>query len=306
MRATHRKHYIETDIETITTHGMKNKKKILLTIDVEDWFQVENLRPWFPPSSWNGVKLRVERNIHKILDIFDEQSGRYAKGTFFTLGWIAERLPHIVREIDQRGHEVASHGYGHVMCSEMTETELRQDLIRSKKLLEDIISKEVIGYRAPNFSISYSVLKIIQNTGYQYDSSFNSFSRHGRYGKLSLNGSRMDGIAFTLNDGLKELPISNLNIGGQILPWGGGGYFRFFPFFLFKIGVQYILNKSDAYMFYLHPWEIDPEQPKISNTKGSAGWRHYINLKKTSNRLKKLIYSFRNCEYLTCRQYLQK
>ena len=208
---------------------------ILLTFDVEDWFQVENFKQYIPYSSWPSCELRVEKNVHRILDLLDsinlnhpkdanrESASRKGlprnskpetsnnsvvlppngndslctlrsapcgtlKATFFILGWLAERLPHLVREIRRRGHEVASHGYDHELCEEQSTEDLKKDLLKSKKLLEDITGNPVYGYRAPSFSISDNILQLIRQTGYLYDSSFNSFGLHKRYGKMKLNG----------------------------------------------------------------------------------------------------------------------
>jgi polysaccharide deacetylase family protein (PEP-CTERM system associated) len=286
----------------VTTQSAKN---ILLTIDVEDWFQVENLRPWFPPSGWGTFPLRVEKNTHRLLDLFDRFSGNRIKATFFVLGWVAVRVPELVREIDRRGHEVASHGFGHIMCRQLDRKALEQDLRRSKDLLEDIIGKEVKGYRAPNFSINDQALKCIQFVGYKYDSSYNSFDKHGRYGRISANDCKTKGITIHLGKEFRELPISNLLLGGQTLPWGGGGYFRFIPLSLFKAGVHKILNHSDTYVFYMHPWEIDPDQPKVRQVKGLSRWRHYINLEKTYTRLSRLIESFKGSNFITCSRYME-
>ena len=182
---------------------MKDNHYILLTIDVEDWFQVENFKQCIHFSSWSSCELRVERNTHRILDLLDSvsvsRSSRpsnsanpldptHPTATFFILGWIAERLPHLVREIHDRGHEIASHGCNHTLCTECSSNDLKKDLIYSKKLLEDIIGHRVYGYRAPSFAINNDILEIVRDCGYLYDSSYNSFSLHGRYGKLSMNG----------------------------------------------------------------------------------------------------------------------
>ena len=151
----------------------------LITIDVEDWFQVENLRPWNPVSSWDSRELRVERNVRRLLDLFDEVGAALPsnslRATFFVLGWIAERLPGLVREIAARGHEVASHGQSHRMCRPLPDAELKGELEDSKRLLEDIVGKEVAGFRAPNFSVDDRVLGLIAESGYRYDSSYNNF-----------------------------------------------------------------------------------------------------------------------------------
>ncbi len=340
-----------------------NKQKttsILLTIDVEDWFQVENFKQYIPFSTWSDRELRVEANTHRLLDLFDsiETGGQKSevrdqraeaetlntessasvihnrdseaysagleplnseplgndfsppKATFFILGWIAERLPNLVKEIHSRGHEVASHGFSHELCYDCGIEKLKNDLTDSKKLLEDITGSWVYGYRAPSFSINDDILKVIEECGYLYDSSYNSFGLHGRYGKLKLDENSKKGIAYKISNFFYELPVSNLRIGfpfssnSFVLPWGGGGYFRLFPFTVFKAGLQYILNKEKAYLFYIHPWEVDPGQPRV-NASSFFEFRHYINLNKTYPRLIMLIKKFNTCSYITCSQYVK-
>ncbi|UCF57598.1 MAG: DUF3473 domain-containing protein [Deltaproteobacteria bacterium] len=313
------------------SHQLNN---ILLTVDVEDWFQVENFKQCIPFSSWQSYELRVEKNILRLLDLLDTCNGRRTRlphlsqsdggqatdngrgekpqATFFVLGWIAERLPHLVREIRSRSHEVASHGYQHNLCNQISPKDLKIDLTHSKNLLEDIIGDRVYGYRAPSFSISQDILKIIQDCGYLYDSSFNSFAMHGRYGHLDLSKNGTRGIALQISKTqgpesriLYELPISNIKLGNSILPWGGGGYFRLIPFPVFRLGVQSILKKENAYLLYLHPWEIDPEQPKVKEASKFFKFRHYINLNKTASKLSSFIEAFNQCHFATCRQYLK-
>jgi len=341
---------------------MKQNRFILLTIDVEDWFQVENFKPWIPFNNWSSYELRVEKNTHRLLDLFDtftltrnpEPATRNPiKATFFSLGWIAERLPHLVREIHSRGHEIASHGYAHNLCSECSPDELKADLIRSKKLLEDIIGDRVYGYRAPSFAINNDILKIMEDCGYLYDSSYNSFNLHGRYGKISLDGLKKNGIAFNVSETFFELPISNISFKmnpsrllekfqfclsskkkkilttdiqvvfrglksdsdteirqkgkfykNLVIPCGGGAYFRIIPSPFFKIGIKTILKKENAYLFYMHPWEIDPEQPRVNGAPISYRFRHYINLNKTFSKLANLIEKLKDCHFITCMQYL--
>jgi polysaccharide deacetylase family protein (PEP-CTERM system associated) len=288
---------------------------ILLTIDVEDWFQVENFKQWIPFSSWSSCEFRVEKNTHRLLDLLescnklrttDQKRGGKPRATFFVLAWLAKRLPHLVREIHARGHEVASHGYLHKLCNEQSTEELRQDLSGSKKLLEDIIGFPVIGYRAPSFSINEDILKIIEECGYLYDSSFNSFGMHGRYGRLDLSRNRNNGISVEISNKFYELPVSNFKIGNRIFPLGGGGYFRMLPFPFFKMGVKNILKKEKAYLFYMHPWEIDPAQPKVRQASAFFKFRHYVNLNKTHSKLSKFMENFDQCRFITCRQYLQE
>ena len=288
---------------------------ILLTIDVEDWFQVENFKQYIPFSSWSASELRVEENTNRILDLLDSikldnatnsiDLSNSPRATFFVLGWIAQRLPHLVSEIQNRGHEVASHGYYHRLCREEPIEDLKRDLRNSKKLLEDITGVPVYGYRAPSFSINHDILRIIEECGYLYDSSFNSFGLNKRYGQVELGGNDRNSIAYKVSDIFYELPISNLRLGKYVLPWGGGGYFRLIPLPLFKKGVQAILKKNGSYLFYLHPWEIDPEQPMVNDAPIFYRLRHYAKLDVTLNKLLSFIENFKECRFYTCYQYLK-
>ena len=335
---------------------------LLFTIDVEDWFQVENFKQYIPFSSWSSYELRVEKNTHRILNLLDSinlktyhlSANSYELGcdnnpraTFFLLGWLAERIPNLVREIYSRGHEVASHGYYHNLGNNCSSNELRKDLTDSKKLLEDIIGDRVYGYRAPSFFINRDILKIIEECGYLYDSSYNSFEMHGRYGQVDFSQNDRKGIAIQISKMknpwprpglhgqssadcsceishgqrsiqsksrqgrpkskiLYELPISNIKMGSRTLPWGGGGYFRLIPFPLFRLGVEIILKKEKAYLFYMHPWEIDPEQPRVTEASAFYKFRHYVNLKKTHSKLIKFFETFNKYPFITCRQYLEE
>ena len=291
----------------------KNKNIILFTVDVEDWFQVENFKSRIPLSSWSSYELRVERNVHRLLDLLDllsaqdshSDSSSKLQATFFVLAWIAERLPGLIREINARGHEIASHGYSHNLCFQQSRIELKKDLLDSKKLLEDIIGEPIFGYRAPSFSINSEALKVVEDCGYLYDSSFNSFGLNERYGKLDLSENDKKGILYKVSPGFFEFPISNLKIGGFNIPMGGGGYFRLFPFFVFRWGIQSILRKKEAYLFYMHPWEIDPEQPRVAKISPFFKFRHYINLEKTCGRISSLINDFKDCKFISCSQYIE-
>jgi len=262
----------------------------------------------------------VEKNTHRLLDLFDSANLKQAqalrdvgsklrsgpvKATFFVLGWVAERLPHLVREINARGHEVASHGYFHQLCPRCSWEDLESDLKDSKKLLEDMTGRPVHGYRAPGFSVSDRVLRAVENAGYLYDSSFNSFGMNHRYGRLDLNGKRTNRVAIFISDSFYEIPVSNLELGNRILPWGGGGYFRLIPHALFRYGVKRILSRQNVYVFYIHPWEIDPEQPRVEKVNRILLFRHYVNLDKTFSRLLNFLDNFRACRFLGCHQYLQ-
>ncbi len=291
---------------------------ILITVDVEDWFQVENLRPHFPRSAWDTCELRVEANTRKLLDLFEQHE---VSATFFILGWLAERCPGLVKEIRTRGHEIASHGYNHELCSNMSMSDLREDLYRSKALLEDITGQPIHGYRAPSFSISDKILKLIEQCGYLYDSSYNSFGMHGRYGRIHMPPGRSNGIAVKLSEKFYELPISNLEftirnsqftihnsqliINNFILPWGGGGYFRLLPVSLFKQGVKQILRKTGCYIFYCHPWEFDPDQPRVDGMRPDLRFRHYVNIRKNTAKLKSFMSAFSSCNFVSCSDFLR-
>jgi polysaccharide deacetylase family protein (PEP-CTERM system associated) len=287
----------------------------LLTVDVEEWFQVENFKPWIADSDWDSIEPRAERSIHRLLDLFE--AGGVA-ATFFTLGWFAGRLPGIVREIVARGHEIASHGMRHQLCSRLSAAELVQDLADSKRRLEDVTGLPVQGFRAPSFAISEAVLGWLPAAGYRYDSSYNSFAWHGRYGRVELNGRPRTGWAWRLGEDFFELPLSNLTIPAVgrssttgrprrfVLPWSGGAYFRLIPPALFRWGVRSILNRHGVYLFYMHPWEIDPDQPRLRSAGLSRRFRHYTNLGETLRRLRRLIEDSAHCRFLTCREYLDQ
>jgi polysaccharide deacetylase family protein (PEP-CTERM system associated) len=276
---------------------------ILLTFDVEDWFQVENFKTYINFSTWDSFELRVETNTIKILDLLDSYPFK-PKATFFVLGWIAKKLPNLVQEIYKRGHEIASHGYNHHLCPDIGQQELIDDLKSSKHLLENIINSKVKGYRAPSFVINDTILKIIQEAGYTYDSSFNSFSGHGRYGTIDLSGATKKNAAYKFNDNFYELPVSNIKIKKKIFPLGGGGYFRLIPFTFFKQGMKSVLKKDKAFVFYAHPWEFDPSQPRVKQASTGFKFRHYINLNKTEAKLKALINSFNDHKFVTCSEYI--
>ncbi len=282
---------------------MAKNPAILLTIDVEDWFQVENFKSYIDFSTWNSFELRVEKNTHLILDLLDAFSFK-PKATFFILGWIAERRPTLVRQIRDRGHEVASHGDDHHLCTALDKNQLVQDLLTSKKRLEDITGHAVYGYRAPSFAINDQVLEMIKQAGYLYDSSYNSFSAHGRYGSIDLSKTVKNGGSYQLDNHFFELPVSNLRLCNKTIPLGGGGYFRLYPTSFFKHGIKNVLKKDNAFIFYAHPWEFDPNQPRVHQASRGFKFRHYINLDKTEGKLKQIINSFSGCAFVTCRRYL--
>lgn len=286
---------------------------ILFTIDVEDWFQVENFKPYIPRDSWSSREFRFEKNVNRLLDLLDDNgatrdgqllASSKRKATFFILGWLAKRMPGIVREIDERGHEVASHGYHHDLCSNLTVKAFRDDLLNSKKLLEDIVGKPVIGYRAPSFSVNNQSLEIISSCGYRYDASYNSFEMNNRYGKVKLGDGIKTGIAYRMSENFTELPLSNLKILDSVLPFAGGGFLRLYPFPVLKHGIKHILRTEKAYHFYIHPWEIDETQPRVHEAPFLSKFRHYINIRHNFEKLKKILKTFSYCSFLSCSEYL--
>ncbi len=277
----------------------------LITFDVEDWFQVENFKSCIPFSSWDACELRVEKNVHALLDLMDSFDFS-VKATFFILGWIAEKRPDMVRQIHERGHEVASHGYGHELPTSLASHTLLQDLSFSKKLLEDMIGKEVTGYRAPSFAADNRVLELVCQAGYRYDASYNSFAAHGRYGKMDLSSAEKKQGYHALPHDFFEIPVTNLHLGNTVIPMGGGGYFRLIPFPLFRKSVKWIMEKEKIFMFYAHPWEIDPGQPRVYEAPWKMRFRHYVNLPRTEKKLADLIQTFSHCRFLPCRELLPK
>jgi len=279
-------------------------QSFLFTVDVEDWFQVENFKPWIPFDSWPERELRVEKNIHRLLDLLEE-GGLKREATFFVLGWIAERYPHLVKEIHSRGHEIASHGFNHHLPTAQTREALKADLIQSRELLEDQIGERVCGYRAPSFAVNDEILKIIQECGYLYDSSYNSFDRHGRYGQVDMSVYPRRGIAIELGNDFYELPVSNLHMKGQVVPWGGGGYFRMIPAPIYAKGVTYHLKEKGAFVFYMHPWELDPGQPRVKEASRQFKFRHYLNLNKAEMKTRTTMTALKRTSCVSLKQYLK-
>ena len=261
------------------------EKTICLSFDVEDWFQVENLRTKFPPESWDRCELRVENNTRKILDLLDKYN---VKAIFFVLGWIAERKPQLVKEIHSRGHEIASHGYGHIINYELSRDEIFEDIKKSKELLEGITGDKIVGYRAPNFSVTKDVIDALTALKFKYDSSYHPFSGNERYGQLGVDEK---GI-FKLNESLIEIPMSVWKNKFFELSIAGGGYFRLYPYSFFRTLTSSYLKKNDYMIMYFHPWEFDPEQPRVKDVKFSYSFRHYVGLETTLSKLDKFISQF--------------
>lgn len=258
-----------------------------LSIDVEDWFHAENLQGAIGHGGWEACESRVESSTMRMLEILDAGN---ARATFFVLGWVAERCPQLVRAIRGAGHEVASHGYDHGLVYKQRPHEFRQDVLRSKSLLEDLTGEPVYGYRAPSFSITEWAIGILQELGFRYDSSYFPTLAHDRYGTLS--GVEIDRPIAQLAPDFFEISISCVRLGKRGLPWGGGGYFRLLPFRVWCSGIRAILRAGRPYVFYIHPWEIDPGQPRLATLSPSNQFRHRVNLKRCERRFASLVDSF--------------
>lgn len=261
-----------------------------MTIDVEDYFHVSVFDGVLPRAEWDSMESRVCNNTRRLLNIFAEYQVR---GTFFVLGWVAERFPELVCDIAGHGHEIASHGYAHRLVYDQTPVAFRDDVRRAKALLEDISGRPVDGYRAPSYSItprSLWALDILVEEGYRYDSSIFPI-RHDRYG---IPGSgRRPYVIERRTGALFEVPGSTTTAGALNLPVSGGGYFRILPYWWTRWGIAR-LNRVEkrAAVFYLHPWEIDPDQPRLPAGRISS-FRHYRNLGETEHRLRRLLRDFR-------------
>ncbi|WP_203141142.1 XrtA system polysaccharide deacetylase [Marinobacter mangrovi] len=276
---------------THTTDRSRNEQPInALTVDVEDYFQVAALAEAVSRDDWDSMEYRVEANTDRLLARFEQHGIR---ATFFTLGWVAERSPALVRRIQAAGHEIASHGYSHQLIYNQTPEVFREETRRSKQILEDITGKRVTGYRAASYSITNEsrwALDILAEEGFTWDSSIFPV-HHDRYGmpgtprwphRLKTDGGHE----------LAEFPLSTLQLPGYTLPIAGGGYFRLFPYWFSQWGLGQINRQSQPFVFYLHPWEVDPGQPRLK-VKWLSRFRHYNNLDVCEARLEKLLRRFR-------------
>lgn len=258
-----------------------------LTIDVEDYFQVSAFAPFIERSDWDRRECRVERNVDRILALLDTHD---THATFFTLGWIAERYPALVRRIVAGGHELASHGFGHERVSDLSEADFFNDIHRAKALLEDIGGMQVQGYRAPSFSIGAGnlwALDALQRAGYRYSSSIYPI-QHDHYGMPDAPR-----FAHQVRENLMEIPPTTLRIFQRNLPSSGGGYFRLFPYPLSRWMLRQVhrQDRSPA-VFYFHPWEIDVDQPKVQGISFKTRFRHYVNIGRMEQRLGQLLQDF--------------
>lgn len=259
-----------------------------LTIDVEDYFQVSAMAPYIRRDEWDQRECRVERNVDRILALLDAHGTR---ATFFTLGWVAERYPQLVRRIVDGGHELASHGHGHERASDLDRAAFRADVTRAKRVLEDVGGVAVQGYRAPSFSIGHGNLwafDTLAETGHRYSSSIYPI-RHDHYGMPDAPR-----FAHARAEGLIEIPVTTLRLRERNLPSSGGGYFRLLPYALSRWMIRRV-NADDRMpaIFYFHPWEIDHGQPRIAGIDLKTRFRHYVNIDRMERRLHALLQDFR-------------
>ncbi len=261
-----------------------------ITIDVEDYYHVAAFNDVIKPADWATLPSRVELNTNRILELFDEKK---IKGTFFILGWVADRYPNIVKLISDQGHEVASHGYSHQLIYRQSQNTFLEETRKSKDILEDLIQKPVTGYRAASYSITRKSLwavDVLLELGFKWDSSIFPV-HHDNYG---IPGTPTSAYYLRNSSGeaLLEIPLTVATFGNTSVPAAGGGYFRLYPYFLSR----YLFNRATqnrAGVFYLHPWEIDPEQPRIPGASLFSKFRHYNNLDVCQHRLNRLLNDFK-------------
>ncbi len=260
-----------------------------MTVDVEDYFQVSAFENFITREDWAHLPCRVESNTNKILDLFNDNN---IKATFFTLGWVAERYPQLIRRMVDDGHELASHGYSHVRVTQQTPKAFTDDVIKTKNLLEDISGVQINGYRAASYSINQTnlwALEILAETGHKYSSSIYPI-KHDLYGVPDAPrfAYRPHG-----DQGILEIPITTVELIGKKLPCGGGGFFRLYPYSVSRWALQRVNQiEKQSGMFYFHPWEIDPDQPRQNNVNLKTRFRHYLNLGRMETRLKSLLRDF--------------
>jgi polysaccharide deacetylase family protein (PEP-CTERM system associated) len=259
-----------------------------LTIDVEDYFQVSAFSAHIPRNEWEQVPCRIEANLDRILKMLDEHDVR---ATFFTLGWIAERYPEMIRHIVSEGHELASHGYEHGRATEQEYGKFLADIRLAKAVLEDVAGVAVMGYRAPSFSIGPAnpwAFDGIATAGYRYSSSLYPI-HHDHYG--APDSPR---FAHEVRSGLLEVPVTTVRAMRMNWPAGGGGYFRLLPYLLSRWSIRRVnAVDGESAMFYFHPWELDPDQPRVPGVSRKTRFRHYVNLKRMEPRLRRLLADFR-------------
>lgn len=260
----------------------------VFSVDVEDWFQVNAFESSVSRSGWDSYESRVERNTYRLLELMSESG---AHGTFFTLGWVAERCPALLRAVVDGGHEVASHGFWHQRIPTITESDFREDVRSAKRALEDCCGQRVIGYRAPSFSLTDDVpwaARILVEEGHEYDSSRFPIRRSG-YG--TATGARAPHVIETAAGPLREYPPAVWEVAGVRVPVAGGGWFRQLPLPVLSRGLEAVRREGVPAVFYIHPWEIDPDQPRLPVSMLTR-IRHYRGLGAAQRRLRTLLKTF--------------
>ena len=272
--------------------------KNAISIDLEDWFCVHNLSGVIKPADWDNCELRVRESTERVLRLFNKHQTR---ATFFVLGWVAERIPDLIKSIDAQGHEIAVHGYNHLLLTEISPKEFEDDLAKALEAIDRCgVKTRPIGFRAPSFTIvektKHWALPILEKHQFKYDSSVFPIGFHPDYGVADSPLS-----PYMITDRLHEFPMSCLELFGKRLPFGGGGYFRLFPYAYTKYCLRKVNNNGRPTVFYLHPWELDPGQPRVNNLSLSQRIRHYRNLDQTEKRFERLLGDF---EFTTIREVL--
>lgn len=262
----------------------------VMSIDLEEWFQVTNFEKNIERSSWDQCLSRVEEIMPRLLDIFKEHD---VTATFFVLGWLAQRHTRLIRRIHQEGHEIASHGYDHRLVSSLTRAEFREQLKTSKDILQEIIGQRIDGYRAPSYSFQKETPWVIEElieAGFLYDSSMFPF---GRRCCPELCSSREPNLFQHQGKRLVEYPLSIVKLYGMDMPIAGGGYFRLLPYGIVKQGIEKLNRQKKAAFMYFHPWEFDPDQPRVETASWLSKFRHYVNLERNEGKLVRLVKDFR-------------
>ena len=270
-------------MQEINTENALPEKQVL-TVDVEDYFHVSAFEKVIDRADWVNLEQRVEASTYRLLELFSE---RDAKCTFFTLGWVAERYPNLIKTIVEQGHELASHGFSHQRATLMTPDEFREDVSKSKRILEDAAGQAILGYRAPSFSFNDTniwVYNILKELGFEYSSSTYPI-KHDLYGV-----PEWPRFMYERPEGIIEIPVPTTRKNDSNTGIGGGGYFRLYPYWLSKRRINnYLTTEKQPYSFYFHPWEIDPEQPRIAGASIKSKLRHYLNLSRMEGKVVQLL-----------------
>ena len=272
--------------------------KNAISIDLEDWFCVNNLSGVIRRQDWDSCELRVQDSTRRLISLFDRHN---TKATFFVLGWVAERIPALIKELEDRGHEIGVHGYNHLLLTQISAQEFDDDLARGLEAINQCgVKTRPLGFRAPSFTMVKATkewaLPILEKHQFKYDSSVFPIGFHPDYGMVEAPLT-----PYKITPGLHEFPMSCLEMFGKRFPFSGGGYFRLFPYAYTKYCMKKVNAQGRPAVFYLHPWELDPGQPRIKNLSVSQRFRHYRNIDQTERRLEKLLKDF---EFTTIREVL--